>query len=1258
MLIDTGASVSIVKPGVISGLVGTDDVAKPTRTTVLRTASGARVPVLGMRTLKLVVGSFSTDHVCYIAEIADACILGMDFLRRHNCDLDLRANVLKVGQEEVVLRDADDALSSCALVLPEEVAVPPYTEMLIPVAESGLSSRPYLVEPVEELEWQKGVKVARVVASGAICPLRVMNLNNRLVKLRSGTHVANCEPLASIVRRIAPGSPRRSGSLPGCLQELLRRSSAELAPGEVTEVRRLLEEFADVFALHPGDVGRTHLVKHRIDVGTARPIKQPPRRVPRSRLSEVQGLITDMEARDIIEPSTSPWASPVVLVRKKDGSTRFCVDYRKLNDLTKKDSYPLPRIDDTIDAVAGAKYFSTLDLQSGYWQVGMEPEDKEKTAFSTCFGHWQFKVLPFGLCNAPATFERLMEKVLKDLSWSTALVYLDDIIVHGQTFAEEMARLRALFVRLREARLKVNPKKCLLFARRVKFLGHIVSAQGVEVDPEKTRVVESWPIPTKRQELRSFLGLCSYYRRFVRNFAGIAGVLHTLTEESRPFIWTDACQRAFEQLKTALTSTPVLAYPLGNGRFTLDTDASSTAVGAVLSQEQSGEQRVVAYYSSCLSKPERNYCVTRRELLAIVKATEHFHHYLYGQNFELRTDHAALRWLLNFKNVEGQLARWMERLQQYSFTIAHRPGKQHGNADALSRRPCSEPGCPHCLRREAQDAAVRTTTVEALIDNEGRVLNKEALRERQEQDPQLGLILEWKRQGRRPAWQETAPLDTLTKAYVALWDSLEVKDGLLHRRWENTEGSSVVHQLLLPTPLRSQMIQHCHDSRTGGHFGVNKTLGKLRQRFYWIGCKRDVEDHCRRCDICNSRRGAGARRRAKLRPFNVGAPFERVAIDVLGPLPQTSRGNRYLVVMMDYFTKWPEAVAVCDQGAESVAAALLEQVVSRYGVPLELHSDQGRHFESRVFQNLLELLGVYKTRTTPLHPQSDGMVERFHRTLLRYLSKFVEKEQKDWDQLIPMCLLAYRAAVHEATQYTPAMLNLGREVRLPIDLLFGERPEAKEVPQFVARLREKLCSIHELARRHLNLASSRMKTRYDLRAEGPRFRAGDLVWLYNPCRKKTRSPKLQANWEGPYVVLKCLNDVVYRIQRNPRAKAKVVHADRLLPYRGKDSTRTAEASELREGGRCCGPAQRSPGGASARRLGPAAGCSMTRACQLMPDGSPAASTRGKRGGRSLVDPATGDQQEQRRARKQTWRETSGRNSEPERRPSRAIGIPS
>jgi len=458
--------------------------------------------------------------------------------------------------------------------------------------------------------------------------------------------------------------------VPFFMKELFERESRNLNGDQKNHFARLLKNNLDVFS-EEITAGNCDIIEHRINLKDSNPIKQAPRRIPLRMREEVDSIIEDMKCQGVIEESQSPWVSPAVMVRKKDGSVRFCVDYRKLNAVTIKDSYPIPRIDDMLDRLSGNSWFSTLDLKSGYWQVKIRPEDKEKTAFSIGKGLWQFTVMPFGLCNAPATFERLMEKILNQLLFKICLVYLDDVIIYSDSFEGMLSRLEQVFARLRSANLKLNPKKCSFFKKEIRYLGHVVSREGIKTDPEKISAVRDWPIPRTKKQVRSFLGFCSYYRKFVRGFSLIAKPLFSLTEDSVKFVWTEKCEEAFKKLKEHLINSPILSYPDNQGCFILDTDASNHGIGAVLSQNQGGTERVIAYFSRVLNKSERNYCVTRRELLAIVESLKSLHHYLYGRRFVVKTDHISLRWLMSFKNLEEQLARWLQRIQQYDFEITY-----------------------------------------------------------------------------------------------------------------------------------------------------------------------------------------------------------------------------------------------------------------------------------------------------------------------------------------------------------------------------------------------------------------------------------------------------------------------------------------------------------------------------------------------------------------------------------------------------------
>ena len=460
-----------------------------------------------------------------------------------------------------------------------------------------------------------------------------------------------------------------------------------LSPLQQQQLNELFREYQDVFSQGEDDLGNTPLLEHAIETHGP-PFRQPYRRqnpaVRREQMTQVQQMLSS----NLIRPSNSPWASPVVMVQKKDGSLRFCVDFRQLNTATIKDAHPLPRIDDLLDALHGAKWFSTFDLKSGYWQVPIAEQDKAKTAFRTSIGQlFEFNQVPFGLCNAPATFSRLMDRVLAGLHWETCLFYLDDIIVFSSAWEEHLARLREVFERLRHARLKLGAAKCTFAAKEVSYLGHRVTEEGLLPDPSLLAAIREIPSPTTATEVCSFLGLAGYYRRYVKGFAAIAAPLHALTRKDEVFHWSEYCQNAFDQLKTLLTTSPITAFPDFSQAFCLYTDASTAGLGAILAQVRDGKERIICCASWALNKAEKSYPATKLECLAIVWTVAKFHPYLMAMPFEVFVDHYALQWLKTMRTGSALLHRWSAALEEYDFTVRHRPGKVQTHVDGLSRLP-------------------------------------------------------------------------------------------------------------------------------------------------------------------------------------------------------------------------------------------------------------------------------------------------------------------------------------------------------------------------------------------------------------------------------------------------------------------------------------------------------------------------------------------------------------------------------------------
>lgn len=1003
-----------------------------------------------------------------------------------------------------------------------------------------------------------------------------------------------------------------ASDLPDHMRQMFKEATKHLNGNQPEQLKDLLKKHIKLFSETKLDIGKASAIKHTIDTGDAPPLSQPLRRLPIHQQEEADRQVQEMLEAGVIEKSTSPWNSGVVLVQKKDKTQRFCIDFRRLNSVTLRTNSGLQRIDSQLDSLEGSKWFSALDITSAYWNVEMEETSKEKTAFSTQLGHFQFLRMPFGLVNAGSTFSRLMQFILGDLEWKACLIYLDDVITKGKDFEDALNNLAQVFKRLEASGIKLKPKKCLLFQKEVEFLGHLVTENGVATAKDKIAAVKEWPTPTNVSEVKSFLGLVTYYKAFIPSFGDVARPLYQLCRHDCEFQWDESCDTAFDKLKDLLISAPILGYPNRCGKFILDTDASAYAVGAVISQIQEGQEKVISYASKTLSPSERNYCTTRRELLAVVIFVKKFRHYLYGKRFTIRTDHSCLQWLMNFKEPEGQLARWIEYLSTFDFEIVHRKGQHHGNADALSRRPCN-----YCTKRGNNSPCVKnilpdtksTSDAQSQTEHSGpledaaatkikwipkhwyqkprpkkkrrKVVNRNELqriqaiqldavedwvparmKEEQKIDPDLKWIYSMKEEHQeRPSWEEVALHPDSDKHYWSLWKQLEFKDEVLCLRWEADDGKTFKYKPLLPNKYRQDLFHQVHSSRTAAHLGIQKTYEKAKSRFYWKNMKDSIMDLCKKCDKCESRKTPPHRNRGTLQSYLVGAPMERISTDILGPLPITSRRNKYILLVGDHFSKWIEGYSLPNQEALTVAKKIVNEFICRYGTFRQLHSDQGTNFESNLIKEICKLLDIQKTRTTPYHPQSDGMIERHNRTLLSSLSMMVKKNQKDWDEQLPFAMMAYRSSVHETTQETPFNMMFGREMLLPLDIMYSNSEEEEvEACEYVVELKERLNTAYESARTEIAKRHRRQKRLYDQRKHGKPYEPGDFVWLYNPVRKKGITTKLSCNWYGPFKVIKRLSDTIYRIQKNKKAVPRVVHYDRLKLYRG-DNTASWKSDE-------------------------------------------------------------------------------------------------
>ena len=986
----------------------------------------------------------------------------------------------------------------------------------------SVSQDSLLVTPLDSFcQKHPAVQVGSSLVRSDHVVMSFINSSDTAVVLYPGTSVGSVASFSEVELDAETVCSATTADVPSRLKAIddyLVSHCSHLSADVYDQLRSLLHEYHDVFSLQPTDAGYCDIYPHIIETGDARPIKQSVRRLPFHTRPALQSLLDDLLERGIISESSSPWAAPIVLVKKPDDSFRLCIDYRKLNSVTVPDAYPLPNIAETLDSLAGCSLFSTLDLATGYWQLAMDPTDKPKTAFTTPLGLYEFNVLPMGCCNGPATFQRVMDRLFGDLTHASdgpvTRVFFDDMAVASSSVSSSLSRLSTVFSRLRANNLKLRLSKCVFLSRRTKFLGVDVSARGIHTSESKIAALKKWSPPKSVSEVREFLGFTGYYRKFVPSYANIVAPLTALMKKGVPYVWSADCDTAFRVLRETMCSAPILAFPdfrPGAASFVLDTDASASGMGAVLSQQQEGQERVIAYASKSFNKAQRNYSVTERELLAVVTFASHFRHYLLGVQFFVRTDHQALKWLHSIPEPTGRKARWLETLADFRYVILHRPGRLHQNADTLSRFVTPSVSCetpaPDVLPLPPQvdGPASTSSSSSSWLPRESPA----ALRLCQMSDPDLVVVLSWFDDVQR-VFHPPGDLQGTSRAvrrYASELSSLVVLEGVLYR---SVDG---VLQFVVPFSLQTKCLVMVHSVPAGGHFGYDKTLAKCRRHFFWPGMSSSVRLFVQCCQVCAA--GKSSRQPvAPLVPMLGGYPGDLVAMDLVGPFPVTQSRNRYLLVCVDYFTRWPEAYPLPDITARTVAHAFVNGWVSRFGAPDRIHSDQGAQFESALFAQLCSLLQVRKSRTTPYHPAGDGLVERMNRTLITTLRLYARGHPESWDLHVPLCLLAYRTAVQKSTGETPASLMFGRELRLSADNIYGLPPEYQDVSthEYVQRVQSVLQSTYARARATDAVAHRRMKDYYDRRVHGSPLQPGQYVWLLDTAVKPGESRKLHNPW--------------------------------------------------------------------------------------------------------------------------------------------------
>jgi transposase InsO family protein len=884
-------------------------------------------------------------------------------------------------------------------------------------------------------------------------------------------------------------------------------------------------EWAHVFSKAESDILPPHRsYDHKIELaeGGEQHLRYSPLyKMSAEELEVVKEYITENLSKGFIEPSQAPFAAPVLFVKKPNGSLRFCIDFRVLNSLTRKDRYPLPLIDETLARIANARIFTKLDIRQAFHRIRMDPASEEYTTFRTRYGAYKCKVLPFGLTNGPATYQRYMNDVLFDYLDDFCTAYLDDILIYSEDPLKHQDHVKKVLQRLQDAGLQVDLKKCEFGVTRTKYLGFIISTSGLEVDPEKVSVVRSWTYPGSVKGVQSFLGFCNFYRRFIKDYGIIAKPLVHLTKNNVPFRFTRECEDAFDHLKHTLTSAPLLRHYQQNLPCLVETDASDGVVAGVLSQQHGEDWFPVAFFSKTMLPAELNYAVHDKEMLAIIRSFGQWRAELAGTAHQIRvvTDHKALEYFMTSKQLNARQARWAELLADYNFMITYRPGAHNPLADALSRKP---------EELDEQNTAKKAQRLQQLLrqDQVDPALVARNLRPPDDID---NLVTE-------------AEVADLSPAFSVVHQALEANrtapslQALRRQAWSDKpgklsmEGDLLLYDGRLMVPdvahLRTLLIREVHDNVRTAHPSAKKTLQLLSSQYWWYGITSSVQQYCRNCHTCRRIQVPRDKKPGLLQPLPVPSrPWEHITVDYCS-FNKDKHGFDNVLVFIDRFSK--QAVSIpCRKtsDARDLAKLYMYHVYRYFGPPLSITSDRGPQFVSRFWNAFCKILGTKRQLSTADHPQTDGQTEVYNQYLQRQLHPFISHYQDDWSEFLPIMDYAQMTLPHDSLGglspfevvhgYAPRV-DWDWKTDLPDSATPADKLNTQQAVDYAARQR----TAWNAARSSLLEAQAKMARSYNRSRRVVDFDVDDLVWLDMRYFTTTRpSKKLDFPTNGPFRVL-------------------------------------------------------------------------------------------------------------------------------------------
>ena len=1129
LLIDTGASVSLCSFEFFNKISNKIPLHSFTVNVNVKSISGNDIDIIGCFSLPLQLGNQTINHKFFVVQnsfgnLYDA-ILGFDFLKSHRFNISFMNDTLTFNNFSIPMRDA---LSKSKVINSTNYARLSHKFTLQPYETRQISLKmDFPSENVQNILFESVLRNPQIQLINGICHVNKNNISVEISNLSSSKIPFNKNMRFGVVS--SDFDTRDIDYLKYLRQAELQESDFNLDHLDANTRKQFLElffEFSDIFSKRLYTIGRTTAIQPNLTVDTSNLPSIRPYRIPHALQTELKKQLDELELANIIEKSNSHISFPLIMVKKKNPSGdptqqqwRLVIDYRHLNKNLKYPRYRLPVINQLLENLRGSRYFSCIDLHSSFWQIPLNPKDRDITTFSTQFGSYRYVTTPQGLSSSPEVFCQLADQILAPLSDLKISNYLDDFCCGAQNVSDMIYTLRKLFERFREFGLTLNPSKCSFFLPEVQFLGHKLNSSVIKPTDENIRKIKDFPVPNTVKKIRRFVGLASYYSRFINHFSQLSAPLTSLTRKNQKFKWNADAQKSFEIIKEKLSEPPVLVHPDYNKQFILSCDASNISLGAMLGQrDDHGIIHPISYFSKKLNDAQLNYTIMEKELLAIVEAVKSFRYYLYGRKFIIRCDNSALTKLSNLGSHNSRVIRWFAILSDYNYDFELIKSSENLAADLFSR-----------------DFHVNMVQID--------IPTLDQIREAQHNDTKLNEII------------THISNESISSSK---YDDFKLINGLLmHTAFISRSGKSKkIEQIVVPDKYKPHILAANHMA----HFGVKKTYDLIREKFFWDKMYSDTKNYVESCKHCISYKSPNKIPPVPIqRNFIPTRPMEFVSCDFIGKLKQTNNGNSYILSFIDHFTKFMKLYAVPDQSAVTTSEKFLDFICT-FGVPDKLLTDKGTQFTSDLFKRLCTRFGVVKLYTTPLNPKCNGVSENINGNIKKSLSIFANNTPQ-WDEYLNYYALLYNSSIHSAIQDKPAYLHLSYDVQLPTDILNTPRTvEQPSYPDFVENKTRELQYTFEKVRDSLIKSSERQEQYQHQTAKYRDFYPGQLVYLYSPDADRNSPNPKKRNYVGPMRIISQDNNVNFTIidATKPGAKPQKVNSQRLIPF----AERTAELDYL------------------------------------------------------------------------------------------------